>query len=240
LGATLLLAIASELLQSPFHRSPEVADVARDLLGTCLALAFGPSALCPQVRWARHALRAASLLALAAAVSPLAAASLDELVARRQFPVLGDFESSLELGRWGGSAARSLSTAVSRRGRRSLRVDLGTEHYSGIALNYFPGDWRGFRDLCFQMYVPGPATLALTCRVHDAHHRERGQTYGDRFNRRLHLTPGWNDVVISLDDVLRAPQGREMDLAQIEGFAIFAAALPRPRIFYLDNLRLEP
>jgi len=240
LAAAAVLGIASELLQAPFHRSPELADLARDLLGTCLALAFGPPRHWAFGRPALRAVRAAVLLALTGALAPLVTAGIDEFAAGRQFPVLGDFESRLELGRWAGSAGRSLSSEVSQSGQQSLRVGLGTEHYSGIALRYFPGDWGGYRFLRFAIYNPDPTPLALTCRVHDAHHRERGQTYADRFHRRIELRPGWNNVVIPLADVLDAPRGREMDLARIEGLGLFSVALPEPRVFYLDALRLEP
>jgi len=240
LGAAALLGITSELLQAPLHRSPDALDVARDLLGATLALALGPSRLSGAARlFPRNVLRGAVLLVLGAALMPLAEAATDEFAARRQFPILGDFESALELDRWTGSAERALSETFVRRGHRSLRVGLGTERYSGIALTYFPEDWGSYRTLRFQIYVPDPSPLTLTCRVHDARHTEGEQVYGDRFNRRFELVPGWNAVVIPLADVRGAPRGREMDMGHIAGLGIFAVSLPEPRLFYLDDLRLE-
>ncbi|MBE0618205.1 MAG: hypothetical protein IH608_09810 [Proteobacteria bacterium] len=170
---------------------------------------------------------------------PLARALTDEVSARRHFPVLADFEDARELERWTGVACFEQSSDVARAGTQSLRVRLGTEHYSGVALHYFPGDWRGFRALRLSLYRPDDdPLLVLVCRIHDAAHRERGQAYADRFNRRIHLAAGWNDVEIPLAEIRDAPRGREMDLGRIEGVGLFAVALPEPRVVYLDDVHL--
>lgn len=233
-GAAALGAL-TEVLQARLSRTPDLDDLWRDLLGSAAALALGSRTL-PGV--ARVPLSGVVALALGAPCLPLARALIDEATARRQFPLLADFEAAGELGRWAGEAQVARSAEVARTGAQSLRVHLGTERYSGVALRHFPGDWRGFRALRFSLYLPEGPPLDLVCRVHDAAHRGRGQAYADRFNRKISVAVGWNDVEIPLAEVRGAPRGRELDLARVEGVGLFAVSLPEPRVVYLDGVRL--
>lgn len=232
--------LLSEGLQVWFSRSPDAADLARDLLGGGVALAFlAPSrrALKPS---RRRAVQAAALVGLASACVPLAVAGADDLRARSGFPVLSDFESPLETGRWrpGGSRiSRDGGTAI--HGRGSLRVDFSTDRYSGVYLRYFPGDWRGYRTLRLDAFNPDPSPLDVTIRIHDRHHGERGKSYRDRFNTVRTLLPGWNAIAIDLAEVEAAPRGRPMDMSRLEALGLFAAELPRPRTIHIDHVRLE-
>ncbi|MGB8719066.1 MAG: hypothetical protein WCD46_07125, partial [Desulfobacterales bacterium] len=148
------------------------------------------------------------------------------------------FETTTELGRWNGSAARTLSGEVFRDGRRSLEISLTCDTYSGVGLKYFPRDWRGYSALEFSVFNPGTAPLALTCRVHDRTHTTARQRYSDRFNRRITIKPGWNDISIALEEIRRAPLTRPMDLSRIDGLGLFSVRLPTPVTVYLDRVRL--
>jgi hypothetical protein len=174
----------------------------------------------------------------AAACLPLAAALLDEYRAAAAFPRLASFETITELDRWEGGAARTLSGEVFRDGRRSLKISLTRATYSGVALVHFPRDWRGYDALEFSVFNPGPAPLDLTCRVHDRTHIAAGQHYGDRFNRRFRIEPGWNDIAIALADIRLAPATRPLDLSCVDGLGIFSVRLPAPATVFLDRVRL--
>ncbi|MBI5014654.1 MAG: hypothetical protein HZB55_04085 [Deltaproteobacteria bacterium] len=243
-GALVLLAAvafgaATELLQAAVGGDAEWGDLARDVLGAAAGLTFfSPAPFLPS-RALRRSLRTLVLLLLAAASAPAAAALWDEASARRAFPVLSDLEGPFELSRWTGSARLSVSEGVSRSGRQSLRLDLGTEEYSGAFLRHFPGDWRGYRALRFRLYNPASAPLALTCRVHDEEHQQGDQASEDRFNTRIVAHRGWTDVEIPLAVVQAAPKGRFLDLGRIRGVRFFATRLEAPRTLYLDALRLE-
>jgi VanZ family protein len=238
LAATLVLGALVELLQAGIGRLPAAGDVARDLLGTLLALAFGIKPAGGAVRWPQRFLQAAAVLTVAAACVPLAAALLDEYRAAAAFPRLASFETTTELDRWEGDAARTLSGKVFRDGRRSLKISLTRAKYSGVALKYFPRDWGGYDALEFSVFNPGPAPLALTCRVHDRLHSAAGQHYSDRFNRRFRIAPGWNDIAIPLEDIRLAPATRTLDLSRIDGLGLFSVRLPAPATVFLDRVRL--
>ncbi len=77
---------------------------------------------------------------------------LGRIYEKRNFPILADFESAGELGRWSGSARFFRSNQQAIRGSYALRVDMGTEQYSGVSLNYFEGDWRGFNTLSIDVF----------------------------------------------------------------------------------------
>ena len=66
----------------------------------------------------------------------------DEWVARKQFPVLADFETPFEQTRFSDVHQVQREQNIVRHGRYALRVQLSTVHYSGISLFYFPHDWR--------------------------------------------------------------------------------------------------
>lgn len=244
-AVSLLLALAGgtaiELIQSRFGRTASAADVVSNGVGALTGLFFLLPGRLAVPRPARRLIQAAILAALALEAAPALAAFVDELDARRRFPVLSDLESPFELGRWGGRrAALAVERGDRRRGGAALRVDLQPGGYSGAFLEHFPGDWRGFGRLRFRIYNATEAPLALTCRIHDRAHEEGEQRYADRFNRELLLPPGWSEAVVELEAVEAAPAGRRMDLGRIQAVGFIAAGLAAPAWILIDDVRLEP
>ena len=236
---TLLLGIIVEIGQTGTGRSPNPGDMMRNFLGSALILFFwAPS----RKKISKLKLRTLQLLAATIFVIgllPLSAALIDEWMAERQFPVLSDFENPLEVYRWVGDAKFGISRDIVSHGRSSLRMRLNTTMYSGVALKYFPADWKGYRALEFSVYNPSSELLKITCRVHDRQHIRGPELYSDRFNRAYQLTQGWNSIKIDFEDLSNAPESRHMDLSHIQGFGIFAVQLPQPRTIYLDYIRLS-
>lgn len=232
--------LLSEGLQVWFARSPDVADLARDFLGAGTALALFAPSRSAMGRFQVGIMRAIVLLLLIVAAIPLAAAGTDDLQSWSRFPVLSDFESPLETGRWEeGRGELSRAPGKGSKGEGSLRIDLRPGNYSGASLKYFPRDWRGYRRLRLDLFNPGPAPLDLHIRIHDRHHRGRGGTYRDRFNAVRSVHPGWNDIEVDLAQVERAPRGRAMDMGGIESVGLFATDLRQRRTIYVDHVRLE-
>ena len=235
-----LAGLAVEVLQFFVRgRSAGLGDLGRDLVGIVLALAFFPW---PQAERWKQVLRALRVLALALlllAVWPFLRAMLDEDRARRDFPVLADFETKDELSRWYHANQFRLDDQIVRHGRHSARIQLSTARISGVTLLHFPSDWRGFQWLLFSVYNPLTRPLELHCRLNDAQHRRTRSPYSDRFNTRFMLQPGWNDLRISLDEAAAAPKGRRMNMAQIAGFALFVVQQEKAMALRLDNVRLE-
>lgn len=239
LAAGLAAGLLTEYLQSLVGRSPDMADVGRDVLGAAFALVFFSPARRHLPRGVLRWMQGGVVAGVAVAMIPLGACALDDLRARRDFPVLSDFESPLETGRWGGGARMERRSEHSSHGRFSMRIDFATTRYSGVFLRYFPTDWSGYAALRFSVFNPSDSPLKLSCRIDDRHHKDHGRAYSDRFNAVFTLKPGWNEISVDLAEAARAPKGRGMDMAGIESFGLFTVELPRPRTIYLDHVRLS-
>ena len=227
---------ATEGIQWVSGGDASLDDFLRDACGGVLTLSwFAPSAhILP--RWVRRTARGLAATLFLIACLPLAAALSDEAIARVQFPVLSDFETPFETSRWDGGAR---DTSFAFHGKASLRVDMDTSLYSGIALVHFPRDWKGYGTLNMEVLNPSSEEIDITCRIHDRQHEKGDQRYEDRFNKGFLLRPGWNDLRIDLGEVARAPVGRSMDLREIRVVGIFATGLTAPRTIYVDHVRLQ-
>jgi len=236
---TLVLGIGIEILQAGFGRYFDLVDVWNNLIGSLLALAFSGAARRGLTRLALILLRVVALLFLVAGLLPLGRVLLDERLAMKQFPLLSDFETVVELGRWEGNAHLSISQDVVSHGASSLKMELTSERYSGLFLKFFPEDWRRFKRLTFDMFNPSDSVLKLTCRVHDHMHGASGNSYADRFNRVIALTPGWTRVDLSLEQITNGPVDRQLDLGRVAGLGLYATDLAAPETLYLDYVRLS-
>jgi len=171
-------------------------------------------------------------------IYPIAKALIDEHHARRQFPILSDFQTASQIDRWEGDAAISIENIIGKAGNRAMRADLDTQRYSGVALKYFPRNWQGYRYFEYRVYNPTEKPIKITCRIHDRMHTLGPQLYEDRFNKTRSFSSGWHTFTIALDDVRIAPSNREMDLSQIYAVGLFATQLPHSRTIYIDDVRL--
>jgi len=237
---TLLLGVSIEVLQYGAGRTPDAGDVLRDLTGCLLVLAFGSPGFALETASWRRSLQVSVLVLLLVQLWPLAESLIDEAIARQQFPLLSDFETPFETDRWEGNAGLSVESMPSVSEGKLLKLSLTTAQYSGVSLSHFNGNWISFRTLNISLYNPDASPLEITCRIHDLQHVAGDQEFEDRFNRSFLLLPGWNPVVIDLNEVKESPATRRMDMNHIQGVGIFAASLPAPRIIYLDNVRLSP
>jgi VanZ family protein len=237
---TLLVGISIEVMQYGTGRTPDAGDVLRDVTGSLLVLAFAPSGLVSQPLSRRYALQISVLVLLLVQLWPLTNSLIDEAIARQQFPLLSAFETPFEIYRWGGNAELSVESVPSVARGKLLKMPLTTDQYSGATLKYFNGNWASFNTLEISLYNPGVDPLQITCRIHDLQHVDGNEEYEDRFNRSFLLKPGWNEVVIDLNEVQESPAGRSMDMNHIIGLGIFVVALPEPRVLYLDKIQLSP
>ncbi len=187
---TIIAGSLVELAQTASFRNSDLLDVARDVIGCLVALAFWvPGRRSVSARTLKI-FQTTTVGLVLVAVLPLAGALIDETQARSQFPVLADFESPFEKGRWSGDADFTIDHKIHFHGGASLKVIMNTSKYSGVALKYFPGNWQGCDQLQLSIYNPDPKPIQLTCRIHDRRHTRGPQRYEDRFNRRFCISTG--------------------------------------------------
>jgi len=234
-----VVGVIIELVQYGIQREPDIGDVGRNLLGGLVAVVFFSPRRKELGRGTLLSARLLIVLLVALPVSSLLMTLSDEQHSRSNFPMLASFESRGELGRWSGGASFFRSDQQAAHGNYSLRVDLGTEQYSGVSLGYLEGDWSGFHILSVDLFNAGPSMLSLTLRVHDKQHSRSKQLLQDRFNRSFLLKPGWNHLDIPLQDIAVAPQSRAMDLSAIENLAFFVIAEKVETTIYIDQLILK-
>lgn len=239
LSITLVLGLLIEILQYGTQRVPDLWDIIRNLTGCFIVLAFSPAYSSTKTQQWRISIKGLAVIALLGQLSPLAISLTDEAIARQQFPVLSEFETAFEKDRWTGDANRETKIIPSISSNNILEVSLSTIQYSGIALKYFPGDWRNYQLLKIRIFHPEKTPLSITCRIHDFKHTLSEQKYDDRFNRSFTLSQGWNEIEIDLNEVAFALKNRKMDMSQIRGLGIFAISLPRPQVIYLDKIHLS-
>ena len=237
--AVFVISLPVEFLQKELDaRSPDVFDIMRNLVGSLFAVVFFSSSRKTTGRTILRFFQIVVVTALTLCLVPLVIAISDEIIAARQFPVLSDFETPFERMRWTGSGDLRAVHERAKSGNHSLKIVLHTTQYSGVALVYFPNDWRNYRYIGFSVFNPSEIPLKLVCRIHDESHYQNGGEYEDRFNRTLAVYRGWNDFRISLSDVMNSPKDRKMDMTRIQNFGIFSVRLPHERLIYLDHLRL--
>jgi len=232
--AILLLGFAIEAIQATQGREASLQDIYKNSLGATLAILLHPT-IKPAKRKMLWVLRLALLLLLVGVSLPLAKNTLDWLYARASFPVLANFETPFEAVRW-----REGNPAVIRTdsGNHLLSNEFRPAQYSTLTFINFQPDWRDHACLQLRVKNTSAENVLLHLRINDRQHNLNNRPYSDRFNMRLDLQPGWNEVDIPIRQISEAPRGREMVLAEIEEITFFTVRIGRPVTLYLDDLKL--
>lgn len=257
LAAGLVFGAGTEYAQGFMGGTPSWADVARDMLGSAVgsALAFALEPVAPSP--VRRRFWAAALLGVVIGGWPLADTLLDYRARNAVFPVLLDpgeprslsfaspfggqfFVEPLPAGLQrletldrGGSATPSPAAPTNV---PAIRVPLDRGTWPGISLYEPVRDWRGWRALVVEVANPTDAPLRIEVRVNDRAHDNR---FEDRYNRGVDLPPRTRGrFEFPVADIERAPQGRPMNLAQVEKIVIFHNGPQPGRAFYLERLSL--
>jgi len=154
--------------------------------------------------------------------------------AKRQFPILGDFESQFESWRWtNGKRDRSLA----RHGKASLRVQLGSELYPGTTLLRSFGNWESHNSFGISIYNPEIHSINITISIRDSQHDKNRKGFGDRYDETFAIYSGWNDIIIPLDKISNAPKERKLSLNKISSIVIFCTQR-KTMYFNIDHVRI--
>jgi len=231
------IGIAIEVIQHYVGRNLSLNDVLHNLFGVWLGLFWGqkPSRLI----WS---LRCLSALLIIPSVWVVIDSGVAHNTMRNQFPQLNSFETrhEFQLLRASNPQVKIHPTqSLHTHGTQAAQVILTTHRYSGVSLVVNYGDWSNYAVLLMDLYNPDTEPLELVVKISDHQHDRGGNKFNDRFNRRIILMRGWNQVRIDLDDIRSAPLGRSMQMDAIGNMTIFAAQLTKPQEFYLDNVRLQ-
>lgn len=231
------LSLVLEWTQAQVGRSASWDDVLRNLTGTWLAIVWlqKPYLLV----WAG---RGAVMSLLALDLGSLISIASAEYRIAKQLPLIAGFEHKDRAERWGKLASQiERIKRHASQGSYSLGVQLGTASYSGLALTRIARNWSEYERLDFDLFNSGNEGFAMTLRIHDARHEsgERRWQYNDRFNKRIHVQPGWNHYSVDLNEVANAPKGRKMDMSAIRDLSLFAVKLDEPEVIHVDNFRLR-
>ena len=235
---TILIGGGIERLQLLVDRQCSFQDVLLDIYGTLVFFAFFALKR-EEARkvWLRIFQLFVALLLINQGL-PLAQLITDEIAAKKNFPILSNFETFFEKKRWKSTGKLSIKNNLAQSRGKSLKVDLLPTRYANIALDYFPPNWEGFKYLKASIFCPCPDRVKIHVRIHDELHENRSRKYKDRYNSAFFLNTGWNNIIISLDDVLNAPSGRKMEMSQIKSLLFFVYKLKKPITLYIDDVEL--
>lgn len=236
--ASLFLGVLIEIFQYGVSRTPDIVDITRNMVGALAAVFwFSPARYTAGNKLVLFS-KSAVVIFLVFNFYTVSMMLLDEWRIKSEPPVLSQFNSSLELSRWVGEADFLVVEHPSIRGNFALKVDLGTDQYSGVSLHYFYGNWQGYKGLEFSLFNPGKEDISITVKIFDQLHRDSEQLFTDRFNRTFLVGPGWNAVTVDLAVVEAAPETRSMNMSTIASVGFFTTALDMPKTLYLDAVTL--
>lgn len=239
MATTMIAAELIEIIQGWIGRDDEWQDVWDSGVGALLAFTLFSIQTRQLSRWPRLAWRSLALIALVVVPWSIWSALTDEVMLRRQFPILCDFSTPFELSRWHADAAAIRLADKNRAGRQYLDAAFRPAPYSTISLKYFYRDWRGYGHIVFDLTNPERTDLRLKLRMHDHLHKRHHFAFNDRFNRTLTLKPGRQLVSIALVDVLNAPATRKMDLRHMADISLFTIHSRSYHHLYLHKIYLE-
>jgi VanZ family protein len=235
---TFLLGFLSECIQTQIpNRTFGLNDLFNDTLGAATFLVLAYTFQTGIMRRTLILLRSIVLSIIIIMTYPIGITALDSWNMARDFPILSSFESTLELSRWKDIESSSQRMKIhATNGIYSYQTRLHPGMFPGISMEYMMSDWKDYRELSFDTFLEGTKPLNITVRINDKEHNDE---FLDRYNKQFTLQPGRNHTIVVLNDVRKAPQGREMDMADISIICIFAYNLDEPRVVYFDNIRLK-
>ncbi len=248
LAAAALLGAFSETAQIFTARDADICDLARDIVGAVSFLGIrmpfdGRMSPILKKRGNRfkYLILAASVFLFIISLYPLVLVAAAYPQRDREFPQICGFEAAWEKVFWIRQNTKLTVTSPPKGWMETNQSRVGKLTFNAVT---YPGfhiqepfpDWRGYDFLVFEIYSEIDTAIGLYFRLHDMHHNK---DYDDRYNNFFRINPGYNEIVIPLENVKNAPKLRKMDMASIRTFGIFAYKPKEPFTIYLDDIRLR-
>jgi hypothetical protein len=241
LVASIFLGAISEAVQIYGPRDASFADLLLDGLGAAGALlvyiGLRPS-LAPG-RSVRVKALFGGIVLLLFALMPLLATSSAYVWRYTVKPTLISFESPLVNTFVRPQNARLSLVYDSQLAATVGQIELQRGAWPGLIIHDIWPDWTEYSQLIIYISVPGTEFLNINIRIHDRAHKVGEQLYSDRFNKTWTLPPGNHELRIPLEQLEEAPLSRAMNLAEIDGIAIFCARKDTGRTFTLNRVFLN-
>lgn len=241
LVVTLLLGIVSEAAQIPGPRDASLQDLLSNWFGAAgallIAVAFVPKSSAH--RKSRIFFSLAGLAVLVLSIFPLlkVSAAFAERVVQR--PTLLTFDSYFART-FVRPQNSTLAIIESPSGGETVGwVSLNEGAWPGLVIHDIWPDWRNHSELVVDLLLDTDSPSQINFRVHDRKHQAGEQPHNDRFNVSFTLPPGRHTVRIPLETLKHAPMGRQMDLANIAGIAIYCSKKEAGKKFGLISIRLN-
>lgn len=220
-----------EIIQSYTGRDGNWQDVVRDIGGGWLGLFW--------LHWSSAWVWLGRVVVVVLLVPSLATvffAAQAQQVSEQQFPMLANFETTHDLYNVKGPV--ELSADFASAGQQSLKVKFSTAKYSDVYFINFFNSWQGYQQLSMDIYNPGDA-FDLALRIDDVKHHAGDNNHTDRFNKKFHIQPAWNTLVMSISEIEHAPATRLLNLDTIYSMILFSSNLPKAQVIYIDNVQLR-
>ena len=153
------------------------------------------------------------------------------------FPVIVDFSAE-----WSGSFVRFNKAEMELRSGKAgdndslfrIRFDAGS--FPGVSIIEPSPDWSAYRNLRFKVGSGSYVNTDLFLRIHDKNH---DYNYQDRFNKKLVIRPGLNEIVISLAQIKKGPLNRDLDLTNVAELIIFMSKVEKSQLLEISNIYLD-
>lgn len=226
------MSLIIEKLQTYVGRNASWFDVLSNLSGFLLGYSFAQ----PLNKWI-VLLRSISIVGLSPGLWAVLKSFILLIVMWQQFPLLSG-GTSWEARAWSGGAKVS-RVAAHQNTQRVYRVGYSGIAYQAANLRGFVQPWSDYQKLVLQIENPSSEMFELTIRISDKQHELSKQKYSDRFNHRIELLPGWNQIEIPVEQIKNAPLGRTMNLAEIYILKLFLSEPGKAREIYLNKIFLE-
>ncbi len=242
---SIVLAIAIEWIQARIGREASWADVGLDLVGIILALCgiyLWQKTDKAMLRWGY------SFFALGIIIFfsyPTAIKGYSIYWQQQQFPMLGDFESKMDLYAWqaqGGSAEYptriELQADNATHGNQALRVIFGQGNWAGVYFSAYDADWSDYKYFELDVFNPDAQDFGFSIRIDDDDQRAISSYY-HRFNYTQTIHPGMNKIRIPVHTIMTRPKNRNLNIKAIRRLILYLDKNAPLRILYIDNIRLE-
>lgn len=238
LALTALVAALSEAVQIGGPRDADFYDFLRDVVGALsfllVHLSGDPVArqAVPAIpaNYRRWTLLVAAVLISAVSAFPLARVSVAWVNRDLMFPTLFSFEHWWEQPFVHADNATATVVIQGSQGdsttpNHALRVDFRAATYTGLILQDFYPDWRGYTQLSFRVHSRSAQTEQLRLRIDDTQAQNRRE---DRFERIIELPPGPTEITLPLAEIVHGlPSSRLLNLSRVKRIVLFSASQPR-------------